>query len=741
MRAWEGQATMVTTRTARRAVALIIGSIFVLGPAAARELSLDERATAAKSIEQVYHRHRIWPEGNPEPKPPLDTIAPEAAFRTRVAASLRESARLEAIRGHVTTGDELQAEIVRMVTDSKAPETLREIFAALDDDPLLIAECVARPALTARLLAAARAANPSQADAPVQGALDVPTVRPPVDGYFVPAFPAGGCTPDTWSLSSLTNATGANFPTARQLHTSIWTGAEMIVWGGWDGSDTAYANGGLYDPATDSWSSSTLTTGTGANVPAARYRHTAVWTGTEMIVWGGRSAAGTAYNTGGRYNPATDLWATTSLTTATGANVPSARLLHTAIWTGTEMIVWGGTPDAVAGVVNTGGRYAPASDSWATSVLTTGFAAFTPVARAEHSAVWTGTEMIVWGGRASTGAALTSGGRYAPDAWTNSNLTSSLGPYTPSARYAHTAVWTGSEMIVWGGSAGGGVPSGLNNGGRFDPATDNWMHSSLTEGIGANLPGPRLNHTAAWTGADMIIWGGSTDGSSVLNNGGRYVAFNDTWGVTSLTAATGANVPNARQLHTAVWTGLSDHRMIVWAGAPNTATGGLFCAACITRIWFADGDGDGYGVPTATTSSCTQPAGFAPTSNDCDDTNPAIHPGAAEICNGLDDDCDTNVDEGGSALCSDGLACTADVCDPTGCSAVHASANLDTTGFSAGRVDGLDLVVIADAWNACPGDLRYNAAANLDQGAALPDSCVDDSDFHLFMNSFGQSCP
>src|SRR5439155_15792653 len=70
-------------------------------------------------------------------------------------------------------------------------------------------------------------------------------------------------------------------------------------------------------------------------VPDVRYYHTAVWTGSEMIIWGG---GGPGYlNSGGKYIPATDTWMPTSTT-----NVPTARYLHTAIWTGTEMIVWGG---------------------------------------------------------------------------------------------------------------------------------------------------------------------------------------------------------------------------------------------------------------------------------------------------------------------------------------------------------------------------------------------------------------
>ena len=55
-----------------------------------------------------------------------------------------------------------------------------------------------------------------------------------------------------------------------------------------------------------------------------------------MIVWGGYASDATG-NTGGRYNPSTDSWTATST-----ANAPDARLYHTAVWTGSEMIVWGG---------------------------------------------------------------------------------------------------------------------------------------------------------------------------------------------------------------------------------------------------------------------------------------------------------------------------------------------------------------------------------------------------------------
>jgi hypothetical protein len=93
-----------------------------------------------------------------------------------------------------------------------------------------------------------------------------------------------------------------------------------------------------------------------------------------------------------------------------------------------------------------------------------------------------------------------------------------------------------------------------------------------------------------------------------------------------------------------------------------------------------------------------------------------------------------------SADCDDGDACTADSCNGlTAC--VHTPVNLDATEFSSARIDGRDLVVLVGAWNSCPGNARYNAAANLDGVSTLPGACVDVTDFHLFMMAFGQSCP
>ena len=624
--------------------------------ARARGLSFEDRVAAQRAIEEVYWSHRIWPRENPAPKPPLDEVMPADAIRARVSGYLAKSSALAEIWQRPITAEQLQAELDRMSTQTRDPGILRELFAALGNDPFLIAETLVRPTLADRLIRSGYADDErSKVSFDAWWAKSRETLPARVDEIAttitLPAVDVTVCVDDSWSPTSQQGA-----PDPRSSHTAVWTGAEMIVFGGTDSQLVRLNTGGRYDPATDTWAA----TSTAASFPLARETHTAVWTGTEMIVWGGHvsSRAGT----GGRYDPFTDTWAATSTT-----NAPGWRYFHTAVWTGTEMIIWGG--DNGANLLATGGRYNPAADGWApTSTVNA------PFARRYHTAVWTDMEMIVWGGEYLW---TNTGGRYDPaaDVWEPTSTASA-----PAARRYHRAVWTGMEMIVWGGYEGS-IP--LVTGGRYDPTTSSWGPTST----GANVPTARLGHTAVWTGMEVIVWGGGAH-PVFFAIGGRYDPGTDSWAATS----TGANVPTARLGHTAVWTGTE---MIVWGGydgASYVNTGGRYCASgCASPTpSYSDADGDGYGDPANSTTTCdgSIPAGYVSNDTDCDDTEPAVHPGATEVCDGIDDDCNGVVDDGGDALCDDGDPCTDDSCD-------------SAAGCAFTLIDG-DQDGVCDLFDECP---------------------------------------
>jgi N-acetylneuraminic acid mutarotase len=493
-------------------------------------LTFADRVAYQRAIEEVYWRHRIWPKENPDPKPSLDAVMSQAQLEKKVEDYLRKSQALEDYWQRPITAEQLQAEMDRMAEHTQQPEVLHELFDALGNDPFVIAECLARPALAERLLTRGALEQLKQTSQTYN------RIVPATATFILPIISDTpfGCLDDSWAATSSTNA-----PTGRFDQTAVWTGTEMIVWGGTRNGFKNLNTGGRYSPATDTWTD----TGT-AGAPVARSGHTAVWTGTEMVVWGGN-----ADNTGGRYNPLTDSWTATSTT-----NAPTGRNSHTAVWTGNQMIVWGGV-NFIGLTFNTGGKYNPSTNTWTPTTTMNA-----PATRTGHTAVWTGSEMIIWGGWNGLSSLFNSGGKYDPvtNSWTATSSSNS-----PSGRYGHTAVWTGSEMIVWGG----GSSDYFDTGAQYNPKADTWMATRTT-----NAPSGRTDHTAVWNGGEMIVWGGF-GASGVTKTGGRYDPGTNSWTGTSRTHA-----PLARSGHTAVWT---DSEMIVWGGVNSAGDalgdGGRYC--------------------------------------------------------------------------------------------------------------------------------------------------------------------
>src|SRR5207249_6963370 len=89
---------------------------------------------------------------NASPKPPLDKVMSQAQIEGKVEDYLRNSQALEDYWQRPITPDQLQAEMERIASHTKQPAVLREIFAALGNDPFVIAECLARPVLAERLV-------------------------------------------------------------------------------------------------------------------------------------------------------------------------------------------------------------------------------------------------------------------------------------------------------------------------------------------------------------------------------------------------------------------------------------------------------------------------------------------------------------------------------------------------------------------------------------------------------------
>ena len=545
---------MQPQRTVARFVSLLIGAACVALPTNGAELTFEERVEAHLAIQAVYHEHRIGD------RRPFEQAVPRGAIEQRVRWYLDQPFEF--------SGEQLDRELDRIESTSRLPDRLRQVFEALNNDPLLIREAVVRPLLIDRA-AAARAVDPTLRETLVRfhERFDRASVPEGIEVERIELTRPLDIENARTRFSSVVEQPGPLTATNRHLSFAVVTTdmPQRFVVNVYSVATQPPASSvesplapqvrqvnDFHCPEAEQWQPTTLVT-----VPEGRSEHTMVWTGSEAIVWGG-IASQSHLDTGGRYDPMLNLWFPTNTDGA-----PTPRRSHTAVWTGSEMIVWGGGD--WSGRFDSGGRYDPVLDSWAPT-STSG----APGAREGHSAVWTGSKMIVFGGHSGglCDVPMRSGSEYAPA--TNSWLAiPSLTPSSLESRSDHTAVWTGSEMIVFGGLNSRIIDElqgeceyrELNTGARYDAATRQWKP------LGSGTPpAARFKHTAVWTGSQMVVWGGGVSGFfspgplSVLDDGARYRPISGEWYPTSPVSA-----PSGRYDHTAVWSG---QEMFVWGGSP-----------------------------------------------------------------------------------------------------------------------------------------------------------------------------
>jgi hypothetical protein len=219
-------------------------------------------------------------------------------------------------------------------------------------------------------------------------------------------------------------------PEVRHHGATRWTGTALLMWGG---SPLGYdvvpvADGYAFDAGTRDWSPMPASPLKARGYPAS------VWTGTELLVWGGMESDTRVVGDGAAYDPARRTWRVLP-PAPIGARAPLS------VWTGEEMLVWG-TGYRTAQPPKDGAAYRPATDSWRRI-------ADAPVELSDAVAVWTGTEMIVFGATlsmSSNSPATVSaiGAAYNPSSDTWRHL-----PDSPLSPQASTAAWSGRELLAW----------------------------------------------------------------------------------------------------------------------------------------------------------------------------------------------------------------------------------------------------------------------------------------------------
>jgi subtilisin-like proprotein convertase family protein/N-acetylneuraminic acid mutarotase len=578
------------------ASALLLLSLLPARPGSA--LSFEERVDAQTVIERFRYERRIWPKENEGAKPPFEASVPRSVIVGKVEATIRKAIALERFWNAPIRPEQLQGELDRMARSTRDPEALGRLFAALGNDPELIAETLARETLADRL-GRERYSRDEGIHAATRGeaerlrATADPDTLPRVAGErWQPIRLRGRAETDPGDLSIVSCAdferTERLFPPAGALSEVEESDEAFAIRLTHSRSDGELSGGvalfpkrpfeewllenvpevpALAAPLPDrpySLPSITATTPSSPDSwqylwwnPRGRFGHTAVWTGEEMIIWGG-DRDGEYLGDGARYDPLTNSWSELS-----GFQAPSRRYFHSAVWTGEEMVIFGGwgctnSPTcSTNGYLGDGASWNSSRGRW-TALPSSG----APSARYYASMIWTGSRLIVWGGQGAIGF-LATGASWTPNqtSWQSLPTTGA-----PSPRRLHATVWTGQEMVVWGGYGCTNPPLCSTNGYLADGARLSADGSSWKALAAAPLSG-RHQTAATWTGERMFVWGGNaTTTPNYKSDGASWDPVTNGW--TALGAA--GSPPTGRSRASATWNG---EEVVVWGGYSGSALG------------------------------------------------------------------------------------------------------------------------------------------------------------------------
>jgi len=327
----------------------------------------------------------------------------------------------------------------------------------------------------------------------------------------------------------------------RSEYAAVWTGKQMIVWGGYSGNTTQYGDGAAYDPATRTWTKIAAAPLTARTLPVT------VWTGKDMLIFGG--TGNRSYSDGAAYDPAANTWRKLApIPASLGGNLTGTGSY--AVWTGKVMVAWGFFGHGRGG--HGGGTlaaatYNPAANSWTTGTVAPA------QAPTFGDAFWTGKEMIVWGSSFAAGYVPglegvnyghNEGFAYNPATGKWSTLPAS--PLGQAGRNLMLAVWTGRYLVVGGGDSATGLHK---DAAAYNPATNSWMRlPDAPVGFEGNGTAPDI-----WTGASVITIEDALPG-------GRPLSLDLT--TRSWSPGPKAPVPGRRQAHE-LWTG---SEVLAWGG-------------------------------------------------------------------------------------------------------------------------------------------------------------------------------